>query len=466
MGLLLKNGTIVTDTDTFDKDIFVEDGLISQIGKDLDIDENINTVVDLKGKYIMPGGVDVHTHFNLDVGIAIAKDDFYTGTIAAACGGTTTIIDHMGFGPKNCNLHHQLNKYKADAETDAVIDYGFHGVIQHINDEILDEMRSMVDDGVTSFKGYMTYDYRIQDEDMKVIMKKLSSLGAMTTVHAEAHDEIQRLKEKYLAEGKIDPIYHAKSRPIKSEVEAIERMIKISEEADDAPLYVVHLSSGDGLDVIKAARDKGRNIYAETCPQYLFLDEDRYLEDKDRGLKYIMSPPLREKSNNERLWQGIAEGSIQTVATDHCPFDFELKKELGSKDFTKCPNGAPGVETRVALIFSEGVSKNRISINKFVDVVSTTPAKLFGLYPKKGSITLGSDGDFMIIDPEKKATIKHKNLHENVDYTPYEGIDLVGFPIMTISRGEIIVREGKFIGKKGRGRFIKRKTTSSVYLGG
>lgn len=461
MGLLLKNGIIVTDKDIFNGDIFIEGGLISQIGKDLDIDEDINTVIDIDGKYVMPGGVDVHTHFNLDVGIAIAKDDFYTGTVAAACGGTTTIIDHMGFGPKNCSLHHQLNKYKLDAEKDAVIDYGFHGVIQHVNDEILDEMELMVADGVSSFKVYMTYDYKLQDEEIKCVMKKLNSLGAMTTVHAEAHDEIQELRRKYIENGKIEPIYHAKSRPVKVEVEAIERMVKMSKDAGDAPLYIVHLSSGDGLDVIKKARDKGRNIYSETCPQYLFLDEDRYLEGENRGLKYIMSPPLRKKSNNERLWQGIAEGTIQTIATDHCPFDFKLKKELGNKDFTKCPNGSPGVETRIALIYSEGVNKNRISLNKFVDVISTTPAKLFGLYPKKGSISLGADGDIMIIDPQKKMTIKHENLHENVDYTPYEGIEIIGYPTMVISRGEIIVKENQFIGEKGRGRFIKRKSIST-----
>lgn len=456
MKLLLKNGTIVTSDKVFKEDILIENGLISKIGKNLEADKG--EVVDLGGKYVMPGGVDVHTHFNLDVGIAVAKDDFYTGTVAAACGGTTTIIDHMGFGPKNCTLHHQLNKYKADAEKDAVIDYGFHGVIQHVNEEILDEMESMVKDGVTSFKAYMTYDNKLQDEEIKLVMKRLRSLGAMTTIHAEVHEEILELREKYISRGKTDAIYHAKSRPVKTEVEAIKRMIKMSKEADDAFLYIVHLSSGDGLDVIKKARSEGRNIYAETCPQYLFLNEERYLEDQNRGLKYIMSPPLREKSNNERLWSGISQGDIQTVATDHCPFDFKLKKELGGKDFTKCPNGGPGVETRIALLFSEGVGKNRISINKFVDVVSTAPAKLFGLYPQKGSISIGADADLMVIDPEKQVTIQHENLHENVDYTLYEGMKLKGYPIMTISRGEIIVKNNKFLGQKGRGRYLKRKT--------
>ncbi|MCK5779892.1 MAG: amidohydrolase family protein, partial [Psychrilyobacter sp.] len=289
MKLLLKNGTIVTSEKVLKEDILVENGIISKIGKNLSIENG--EILDLHGLYIMPGGIDVHTHFNLDVGIAVAKDDFYTGTVAAACGGTTTIIDHMGFGPKGCTLHHQLNKYKIDAETDAVIDYSFHGVIQHINDDILNEMNSMVEDGITSFKGYMTYDYKLQDEEMKAIMKKLSSLGAMTTVHAEDHDEIQELRRKYVDAGKVEAIYHAKSRPVKSEVIAIERAIQMSKEAGDAPLYVVHLSSGDGLDVIKKAKAEGRNIYAETCPQYLFLDEDKYLEDQNRGLKYIMSPP-------------------------------------------------------------------------------------------------------------------------------------------------------------------------------
>ena len=455
MKLLLKNATIVTAEESFSGDVLVESGLITQIGKDLITEAD--RVVYLEGKYLIPGGVDAHTHFNLDVGIAVAADDFYTGTVAAACGGTTTIIDHMGFGPAGCTLHHQLDKYKADAETDAVIDYGFHGVIQHINDEIIDEMESMVDDGICSFKGYMTYDYKLQDAEMKIIMKRLGYLGAMTTVHAEAHNEIQELRVRYIAEDKTEAIYHAKSRPVKSEVEAIERMIKISEAADDAPLYVVHLSSGDGLDAIRKARKNGRNIYAETCPQYLFLDESNYEEEDDNGLKYVMSPPLRERENNERLWQGIADGSIQTVATDHCPFDFEFKKELGSSDFTKCPNGAPGVEARIALMYSEGVGKKRINLNRFVDIVSTAPAKLFGIYPQKGSISVGADADLVIIDPNKEVTIRHKNLHENVDYTPYEGMEVRGYPVMTISRGEIIVEDGRFTGQRGRGKFLKRK---------
>jgi len=455
MKLLLKNATIVTAEESFSGDVLVESGLITQIGKDLITEAD--RVVYLEGKYLIPGGVDAHTHFNLDVGIAVAADDFYTGTVAAACGGTTTIIDHMGFGPAGCTLHHQLDKYKADAETDAVIDYGFHGVIQHINDEIIDEMKSMVDDGICSFKGYMTYDYKLQDAEMKIIMKRLGYLGAMTTVHAEAHNEIQELRVRYIAEDKTEAIYHAKSRPVKSEVEAIERMIKISEAADDAPLYVVHLSSGDGLDAIRKARKNGRNIYAETCPQYLFLDESNYEEEDNNGLKYVMSPPLRERENNERLWQGIADGSIQTVATDHCPFDFEFKKELGSSDFTKCPNGAPGVEARIALMYSEGVGKKRINLNRFVDIVSTAPAKLFGIYPQKGSISVGADADLVIIDPNKEVTIRHKNLHENVDYTPYEGMEVRGYPVMTISRGEIIVEDGRFTGQRGRGKFLKRK---------
>ncbi len=455
MRLLLKNGVIVTAEETFVGDLLIEEGLISKVGGI--VEAKADRVIDLKGKYIMPGGVDVHTHFNLDVGVAVAADDFYTGSVAAAAGGTTTIIDHMGFGPKGCNLHHQLDKYMEDAKGDAVIDYGFHGVIQHVNDEILDEMESMVEDGVSSFKGYMTYDYKLRDEEMKAVMERLGSLGAMTTVHAETHEEIQELRARYVAEGKVQAIYHAKSRPVKTEVEAIERMIDISRKAGDAPLYVVHLSSGEGLDTIRRARKAGRNIYAETCPQYLFLDEERYMEAYDGGLKYVMSPPLRDRSNNERLWEGIADGSIQTVATDHCPFDIKLKKAMGGENFTRCPNGAPGVETRIALMYSEGVEKGRIGVNRFVDVVSTAPAKLFGLYPKKGSISVGADADLMVIDPEREVTISYKDLHENVDYTPYEGMRVKGYPVMTISRGEVIVEEGVFMGQRGRGRFLRRK---------
>lgn len=457
MELLLKNANIITEKETYISDIYIADGIIKRIEKNIEI-PNVKTV-DIGGKYLIPGGIDVHTHFNIDVGIAKSVDDFYTGTVAAACGGTTTIIDHMGFGPKGCSLHYQLEKYHEFAEKNAVIDYGFHGVIQHIDNNILNEIDSMIDDGIPSFKGYMTYDYKLSDREMLELSYKLSSSGGLLTVHPENNDIIGYLKDKFASEGKLSPKYHGQSRPSRCEGEAVNRMLDIA-SVTDCPLYIVHLSCEEGLNHIKEAKDKGQKIFAETCPQYLILDESCYSLPENEGLKYICSPPIRDKHHQERLWEGIREGYIQTVATDHCSFSFSEQKLMGKDDFRKCPNGLPGVETRIALMFSEGVSKGRININKFVEVVSTNPAKLFGIYPQKGCIAVGSDADLVVIDPKLKKRITKGELHENTDYTPFEGIEIIGCPVMTISRGEIIVENNKFTGQKGRGRFLKRKPFS------
>ena len=456
MSLLIKNGTIVTASETYIGDIYIEDGIIKETSTC--INKEANEVIDAKGKYVIPGGVDVHTHLNLDVGIAVANDDFYTGTVAAACGGTTTIVDHMGFGPKGCNLKHQVDVYHGYADNNAVIDYSFHGVIQHVNEEILNEMESIVrNEGIPSFKVYLTYDYMVNDEEVLKVLNRLKELNGVTTVHCENHGSIKVLKDYYVKNGLKAPKYHPLSRPVEAEGEAVNRMINLSSMAGDAPLYIVHLSSNLGLSYIKMARDRGQNIYAETCPQYLVLEDSKYDLNNNEGLKYIMSPPLRKKEDINALWKGIKDGFIQTVATDHCPFAFNKDKQLGKDDFTKCPNGAPGIEERIPLIFSEGVMKGKININKFVEVCCTNPAKIFGLYPKKGSIQVGADGDIVIIDPtiEKELTIK--DLHSNVDYTAYEGIKVKGYPIYTILRGNIIVKDNNFIGEKGNGRFIKRE---------
>lgn len=455
MSIIIKNGTIVTASDTYIGDIYIENEIIKEIG--INIDRSADETIDAKGKYVIPGGVDVHTHFNLDVGIARSNDDFYTGTVAAACGGTTSIVDHMGFGPKGCNLHHQVNVYHGYADGNSVIDYGFHGVIQHVNDDILGEMSDVLkNEGIPSFKIYLTYDYRVDDEGAIKVLLRLKELGGITTVHCENNDAVNYLRNYYVKNGLTSPIYHALSRPCECEGEAINRMINLAAIAGDAPLYIVHLSTSIGLDYIKLAHNRGQHVYAETCPQYLFLDEKKYNEANNGGLKYIMSPPLRKKENQEHLWNGLRDGYIQTVATDHCPFAFSKDKQRGKDDFTKCPNGAPGVEERIPLMFSEGVMKGKISITKFVDVCCTAPAKIFGLYPKKGAIQVGADADIVLIDPDKDVTLTKHMLHGNIDYTAYEGFKLKGYPVMTMVRGRIIVRDNVFIGEKGYGRFIKR----------
>lgn len=453
--MLIRNGKIVTESGSFFGDLRITDGIITETGR---LDPLAGEeVIAADGKLVMPGGVDVHTHMDLDTGSARASDDFYSGTAAAACGGTTTIVDHMGFGPKGSSIRSRLEAYHGLADGKAVIDYGFHGVVDHVDGDILRELGELAGEGVTSHKFYLTYDGMISDREAFLLMERALELGVLLTVHAENDGIVSCLREKFIAEGKTAPIYHAKSRPPESEAEAVNRMILLARAAGDAPLYIVHLSCGLGLDYITGARRHGqRRLYAETCPQYLLLDESRYLEPGDEGLKYIMSPPLRPRENNGLLWRGVADGNIDTIATDHCPFFFSGEKQRGKDDFTKAPGGAPGVEARMALIFSEGVSKGRVSAEDFVRLTAANPAKLTGLYPRKGTLKAGSDGDVVIFDPERKVRLTRALLHENVDYTPYEGMELTGWPVMTISRGRVVARDGVFLGVKGAGRFLKR----------
>lgn len=457
MDTIIKNGIIVTEDRELLGDIYIKDGIISEISEG--IDKTADEVIDAAGKYVLPGGVDVHTHLNIHMGDMVAKDDFYTGTVAAACGGTTSIVDHMGFGPRGCNLHHQLQVYHKYAAGNAVIDYGFHGVIQQVDDSIINEMEAMVkDEGISSFKIYLTYDNKVSDEEALRVLIKLKELGAVTTVHCENDGIINYFRKLFVGEGKIEPIYHALSRPEESEAEAVNRMISLAAAAGNAPLYIVHVSCGKSMEHIVKAQRQGENVMAETCPQYLFLDESMYREKNLQGLKYIMSPPLRKKENQDLLWKDISNNNIQVVATDHCPFDFKGDKQRGKDDFTKCPNGGPGIETRIPLLFSEGVVKGRIDIKKFVNIVSTNPAKIFGLYPKKGVISVGSDADIIIIDPKKEVSLSKAMLHENVDYTPYEGVKLTGYPVLTMVRGKVIARDNVFVGEKGYGEYLYRKS--------
>ena len=455
MDVIIKNGKIINADDTIEGDILIQAGVVKAMGKDISLEGA--ELIDAGGKYVMPGGIDVHTHLNLDVGIAVAQDDFYTGTVAAACGGTTCIVDYPGFGPKGCDLHHQIQVYHEYARNKAVIDYAFHGVIQHVNTDILNEIGTLIEEGIPSFKGYLTYDYKLSDLDVLSLLEKLSSSKGLLTVHAENDAVIQFLRGRLLAQGKSAPRYHAWSRPDRCEAEAVHRIIQLAALVDNAPVYIVHLSTAMGLEHVKAAKANGQPVYAETCPQYLFMSEERYDEPELGGLKYMMSPPLRSKEDMNAIWEGLIEGHIDVLATDHCPFDFQKKLQMGKTDFSKCPNGVPGIELRVPLLFSEGVMKERISPNRFVEIVATAPARITGLYPKKGCIAPGSDGDIVIMDPDLNRTIRHGLLHENVDYTPYEGMGIQGWPVLTLVRGQIVARNGKFVGKKGYGRFVKRK---------
>lgn len=466
--MLIRNALIATASDMYKADIYIKDGVIAQIGQNLEIEnfsEEDGEIIDAEGNYVIPGGIDVHTHFSLDVGIAVSNDDFRTGTIAAACGGTTSIIDHIGQGSVNDTLRSRIEHYHGLADGKAVIDYSFHGVVAYdADDGKIRDMEELIKEGIESYKIYMTYGQRIGDEGAIRVLKTAKENNAIVSVHPENHDTIEYLKKYYTENGKTAPIYHAKSRPEECEAEAVNRIINIAHLVGDAPIYIVHLSSNMALDYVKMARERGqKNIFVETCTQYLVLDEELYNQEGTEGLKYVMSPPLRHKSNQEKLWNGIKNGDIQVVATDHCPFSYEKEKvPMGKDNFAKCPNGAPGVEARMPVLFSEGVMKGRISVNKFVEVTSTNPAKICGMFPKKGTIAVGSDADLVIIDKDRKVKITKNLLHENVDYTSYEGMELQGYPIMTIVRGKVIVKDNEFIGEEGYGKFIKRYKDDSV----
>ena len=452
--LLIKGGLVVHEDAEELCDIHCSGEKIKRMGKNLSVAEAM--IINAEGKIVIPGGVDVHTHFCLDVGTTVASDDFYTGTLAAAWGGTTTIVDHPAFGPPGCPLDHQIKKYHKLADGQAVIDYGFHGVIQHVDEKVLTMMETLAENGVTSHKVYTTYGFKLSDKDLYRVLERAGELGTLTAVHPENDGVINYLREKFSAGGKLSPRYHPLSRPAECEAEAVSRMILLAKMAGDAPLYFVHLTNTLALEFIKNARARNqKNIYAETCPQYLLLDESLYGLPGVEGLKYLMCPPLRSAADRDALWQGLTS-DIDTVATDHCPFFFETQKLMGKDDFTKCPSGAPGVEERIPLMYSEGVAKKRISLRRFTELCSTTPAKLFGLYPQKGVIKEGSDADLVIIDPEKRVILKQNNLHANVDYTAYEDIEVKGYPVYTISRGEVIIQDGITSARAGRGKFIKR----------
>lgn len=459
MRTCIKNGCVVLEDKVVYKDLWIEDEKImgvTEAGAGGEADQTI----DAKGLIILPGGIDVHTHFNIDVGVR-SVDDFMTGTRAAAFGGNTMIVDHMGFGPTGCSLHHQWEVYKGYTEGQCITDYSLHGVLQHVNAEILEEMKQMTEEGISSFKAYLTYDHKLSDDAILQVLETLKAVGGIMPVHCENDAVIRYKREKFLAEGNTEARYHPLSRPGYCEEEAVDRMITLSETVDGGPLYIVHVSAGESVERIRAAKKKGDFVYGETCPQYLVLD-DHYYEDDDEGLKYILSPPLRKKQDQEKIWEGLRDGTLSVVATDHCSFDFHGDKQKGKVDFTKCPNGAPGVETRIPILFSEGVSAGRLDLQTFVQVISTNPARLFGMYPQKGVIAPGSDADLVFIDPEMEVTITHDILHENVDHTPYEGFKVKGWPVQTMIRGQVVVKDGELQVQPGFGRFIRRKSVQRI----
>ena len=453
--VLISNGTVVTAAQSFQADIFIQNGRINSIGQKLPFEADRR--IDASGKLVMPGGIDVHTHLDMPLGDIASVDNFKTGTIAAACGGTTTIIDYAAHAHGE-TMEEGLKTWHTKAEGKAVIDYGFHMTLSEFTNRTLHDMEHMLKLGVSSFKVFTAYPGRMMIDDAAIfqVLKRAEELGALVCAHAENGHVIDVLIQEALAAGNTAPRYHALTRPPAGEGEAVHRLITLAELAD-AQLYIVHVSCEDALRRIMEGRNRGLPIYAETCPQYLFLSDDYYDLVKFEGAKYVMSPPLREASHQDALWRGIQNRTFQVIGTDHCPFNFHGHKDRGRDDFTKIPNGAPGIETRLGLLYTGGVDSGRISLNHFIDLVSTSPAKLFGLYPQKGAIAPGSDADLLIVDPNKDNLISAVTHHSAADYSLFEGMRVKGIPELVMLRGEIIVENGNFVGAEGQGRFIPRQ---------
>jgi dihydropyrimidinase len=458
---LIRNGTVVTATDTYAADIGINGGKISAIAAQLPT-ENAGRVIDAAGRLVMPGGIDVHTHLDMPFGGTTSADDFETGTIAAAFGGTTTLID-FAIQYKGQTLRHAFDTWMKKAHDKAVTDYAFHCIITDLGAAQLEEMGQLIREGVTSFKLFMAYPgvFMLDDATIFRAMLQAAKHAGFICMHAENGGAIDVIVQKALAEGKRAPKYHALTRPTTAEAEATSRAIALAEMAG-APVYIVHLSCNEALEKVREARDRGLPVYAETCPQYLYLSLENFDVPGFEGAKYVFTPPLREKWHQEKLWQGLALDTLQVVSTDHCPFCFKEQKELGKDDFTKIPNGGPGIEHRLSLIYTGGVHAKRFSANRFVELVSTAPAKLFGLYPRKGTIAVGSDADLVIFDPNEQQVISAKTHHMRVDYSMFEGIQITGVPKTVLSRGRAVIDSGKFVGRPGSGQFVRRQTYSRV----
>ena len=471
--ILITGGTVVTATETMEADVLVEgERVVALFGRDGDsvLPVTADQVIDATGKYVMPGGVDVHTHMQLPFGGTYASDDFESGSRAAAWGGTTTIVD---FAVQTIGepMMAGYESWMALAEGNCAIDYGFHMIVSDVNEQTLKEMDILMGEGVTSFKLFMAYPGVLYSDDGQIFraMQKAAENGSTIMMHAENGIVIDVLREQALARGETDPIYHSITRPPVTEAEATHRAIAYAELAG-CPLYVVHMSAKEALDEIAVARDRGSNIFAETCPQYLYLGWKNLREPGFEGAKYVCSTPVRseEQGHQEALWRGLATNDLQVVSTDHCPFCMNdhptlgTQKQLGVGDFTKIPNGLPGVEERMALLYHGAVGEGRLSLNRFVEVCATTPSKMFGMYPKKGTIAVGSDADIVIFDPAARTTMSVDINHMDVDYSAYEGKEIEGAIDLVMARGTVIISDNTYHGAKGDGQYLKR--TTNQYL--
>lgn len=458
MSILIKNGRIITGNEDYIADVFIDGEQIHTIGQSLSIEAD--EVIDASGMLVFPGGIDPHVHLDMPFMGTYSSDNYETGTLAALHGGTTMVIDFI-LQTQGKSLHHALESWQSRSNGNCYGDYSFHMAVTDFNEDTKNEIVQMVEEeGITSFKTFMAYKgaLMIDDRQMVGLMQEVKKCGGMVTVHATNGDMIDFLIAKHRAEGKLSPLYHYLSQPEITEAEATGRFSDMANYTG-VPAYVVHMTCEGALNHIRDNQKRNQKVYAETCIQYLILDASLY-EKNFEGAKWVMSPPLRQKKDQETLWAGIRQGTVQVVATDHCPFMWEQKK-MGEHDFSKIPNGHPAIENRMELLFTEGVQKGKITLQQYVDVTSTNAAKIFGMFPRKGCIAPGSDADLVIFDPNEEHTISASTHHMRVDYSAYEGWKLKGKCKKTILRGRVAIDDGGVRIEKGYGKFIKR---SKIFL--
>jgi dihydropyrimidinase len=453
--VLIKGGRVITAADDYVGDVFVEDERISLIGESLDVDAD--KVIDASGKYVLPGGVDPHTHLDMPFGGTVTIDDVESGQTAAAFGGTTCHVDFV-IQPQGSTFAAALEDWRSKADAKQVIDMGYHMAVTDLREGgTLEELASLPDQGVTSYKLFMAYKgaLMVDDETLFRTMEVAAETGALVMVHAENGDAIDVLVKQALAEGKTEPKYHALTRPPETEGEATNRAIQLSRVAG-SPLYVVHVSCQEAVDPIAIAREKGWDVWGETCTQYFFVDYTFLERPSFEGAKFVYTPPPRDKANQDVLWNAVRTDILSAISTDHCAFNWQGQKTLGRDDFSKIPNGGPGLENRLQMIHQFGVRAGRITLNRMVELLSTNPAKLFGLYPRKGTIAVGSDADIVVFDPEKKVTISAENHHSKVDYNLYEGTEVTGSPEVVLLRGNVLVENDELVASPGIGQYVAR----------
>jgi dihydropyrimidinase len=447
--LVITNGTVISAEATAAADVAITNGRIAALGNQLNGQETL----DAKGMLVLPGAVDEHVHLQMPVGEFTSSDDFYTGTVAAACGGTTSVLDFVEPEPGELWLE-ALAKRQREAEDKVAIDYGLHMTVARADPNTLAQVPESISAGVASFKLYMAYEgLRLDDGGLLATLTTLRHHGGRVLVHAENHHAITFLTGQALARGQTGPENHPLTRPDLMEAEAIHRLLALAGVTDTA-LVLAHLSCALGMEQVREARARGQTVWVETCPQYLLLDEKSYQLPGFEGAKFVMAPPVRTARDRDALWAALGSGEVNTVATDHCPFFFQSQKTRGRENFSRIPGGAPGIETRLALLYTHGVRTGRLTPERWVEVCCTSPAQRFGLAPHKGTLAVGADADVVLFDPEQQVTLSVDRLHHHVDYCPYEGWQVQGYPVTVLSRGQVVVRDGEFVGSAGQGRFL------------